>query len=135
MGKLTNVKRLIKEDFDQKYYDLIERIAYSLNPLIDQLVESFDKGLTIENLSREISTFRIENDTAGKLKIPVQVKTILAGVKGITVINAVNVTNPATDPLATPWITWSLSKGQITIKKVIGIQADNKYDLTVEIIN
>lgn len=135
MAKITNQKRIVKEDFDAEYHDLIDKLSYAINPVIEQLASAFNKNITIENLSREIITVTVENKAGGDLKIPVQIKTGLAKVQGIKVIRADNLTNITTYPVNAPFISWTLSTNIITVKKITGIQDDNKYNLTLEIIN
>lgn len=74
--------------------------------------------------------------TGGNLKIPVQIKTGLTSrLLGITVIRADNLNNPAIYPINTPFISWTINNNIITVLKVTGIQDNNKYSLTLEILS
>lgn len=136
MAKLNAPKRLIKEDFDEEYQGLIDKIAFSLNSFYDEVTNAFNKNINIDNLTREIITIDVENNSSGILKVPSQFKTNLtARIRGINIIKADNVSNPAIDPVEAPWISWTINTNIITVRKVTGIQADNKYQLTLEIIS
>lgn len=134
MAKINNIKRIIKEDFPEDQQELIDKLSYSLNPFMEQVSNAFNKGINNDNLSREFIQVTVEN-TAGELKIPTQFKTNLKGrIQGFHILNVENLTNTTTYPTAAPWISWTISGNIITIKKVTGIQDDNKYRFTLEIV-
>lgn len=133
--KLSNLKRLVKEDFPQSDQDLIDRLAYIINPLLDQIEKAFNKNITTtDNLSREITTITI-NAVGGKPAPISQFKTGLSKVIGVNVISAVNTTNTGTYPTTAPFISWSNNANIITINNITGIQDNNKYTLTLEVIS
>lgn len=148
MAQITNLKRLIKEDFPKEEQELIDKLAYSLNPLIDQLSAAFNKNINIDNLSREFVTATVVNvtglgsymvngiNTGGDLSPSVQIKSKLSGkIIGINIIRADNLTNPATYPINAPWVSWSSEAKIITIRKVTGLQDGDKYNLVLELIS
>jgi len=136
MARINNLKRIVKEDFDQEYHGLIDKLAYSLNPFLEQISNAFNKNITLENLSREVLTVTVENDGSDVLKTTTQFKTNLTSrIQGLTIIKAENLTNPSVYPTASPWISWTINSNIITIKKVTGIQPNAKYRLTMEIIS
>lgn len=148
MSKISNVKRLIKEDFPQKDQELIDKLAYTLNPFLDQVTAAFNKGINIDNLSREIITATVVNvtgdgsynvngvATGGDINPSVQIKSKLAGkIIGINVINSVNSTNPNSYPINAIGLSWTAEKNIITINKITGIQDGEKYNITLELIS
>lgn len=136
MAKLSNFKLLKKDDFDQDQHDFIDKVAYVINPFLEQISNAFNKNITIDNLSREISSIDVENATGGTLKIPVDLKTRLTGrIVGIHVIKSDNLTNTAVYPTNTVGVSWTLNGTIINIKNVTGIQDNNKYRLTLELIS
>src|SRR5271170_5125949 len=105
--QLSNIKRLVKEDFPQSEQDTVDRLAYILNPFLDQISSILNKNIAIDNLSREFKTITVTN-TNGILSQPVNIKTALTGkIVGISVISATNNTSSGTAPTAAPWLTWS----------------------------
>jgi hypothetical protein len=135
MARLSNLKRIIKEDFPDEYQELIDKLAYSLNPFLEQISEAFNKNINNDNLAREFVTITVENST-GNLKIPVQVKTSLRSrVVGLNVIRVENLTNSSIYPTNNPFVAWTINNNILTVQKVTGIQDNNKYRLTLEIIS
>lgn len=133
--KIDNVKRIIKEDFPEDQQDLVDRLAYSLNPFMDQVEKVVNGNLGIDNLTRQFISITLENDSSGDLKYPVQFKTNLTRPMGMPVIRAENITNPAIYPTNQPFISFSTNGNLVTILNVSGIQQDNKYRLTLEVIS
>lgn len=136
MAKLDNLKRIAKEDFNEDSQELVGQLAGVLNPFLEQVYNAFNKGINTDNLTRQILTIDVENNSLGALKIQTQLKHSLANrILGFNVIRAENLTNPATYPTSIPFPSWSINGNIITFHQVTGIQADNKYRLTLEIIS
>lgn len=135
MAKIDNLKRIIKEDFPEEYQELIDKLAFSLNPFLEQLSNAFNKNINNDNLSRETVSITVEN-SSGNLKSPVQFKfNLKSRILGLNIIKAENLTNSNTYPTNAPFISWTINENIITVKKVTGIQDNNKYRLTLEIIS
>lgn len=148
MSKISNIKRLIKEDFAQKDQDLIDKLAYVLNPFLDQVTKAFNKGINNDNLSRDFAYATVLNvtgtgsynvngiATGGDLTPSVQIKIKLSSkMIGINVIKADNATNPGTYPINAIGLSWTVEKDIITLNKVTGIQDGQKYNLVLELIS
>lgn len=97
MAKINQSKRLIKEDFESQYQNLIEKLGYALNPVIEQLVLSYSKNITFqENLNSEVKSVDIEVDGDGFPKVPVQFTSSLANkLQGIVVLRSFYLDNKA----------------------------------------
>lgn len=135
MATISNLKRIIKEDFPQEYAELIDKISFVINPAFEQIASAFNKNINIDNLSREIIQFTIEN-TSGSPKIPVQFKVGLTGrIIGLNCIRAENLSSIGTYPTQAPFVSWTINGSLITVKKVTGIQDEMKYRLTMEVIS
>jgi hypothetical protein len=102
MAKINQAKRIIKEDFESKYNSLIDKLGFSLNPIIEQLVIAFNKGITFEeNLNSEIKSVDIEVTEDGIPKTEVQFQSSLFNkIQGILVIRSFFLDNKA-DPTYT----------------------------------
>lgn len=148
MATISNVKRLIKEDFPKESQDLVDKLAYILNPFLDQVSAAFNKNINIDNLSREIVTATVVNvtgtgtytvngiATGGDISPTVQIKTKLANkVFGINVIRADNLTNSSTYPINAIGLSWSYDAKIITLNKITGIKDGDKYSLVLELIS
>lgn len=136
MAKLDNLTRIAKEDFAEEYQELVGQLAGTINPFTEQVYNAFNKGINTDNLTRQIVTIDVENNTAGALKSQTQLKVTLKNtVLGLNVIKAENLTNPATYPTALPFPSWTINGNIMTFRQVTGIQANNKYRLTLELIS
>lgn len=91
MAKLNPPRRIIQEDFKKEDQDLIGRLGYSLNPVIEQLVLAFNKRITFqENLNSEVKTVTVEVDENGLPLTQIQLQSALTTkVQGVVVIRAI----------------------------------------------
>ena len=135
MARVTNLKRLVKEDFAPEEQDLIEKLSFSINPLTEQLTAAFNKGIDFENLNQQYSIIDVEFNNFGVPKITVELKYQLrTKLKGIYVIGAQNLTD-TTFPTGAPFITYALKNNSILeILHVTGIPADKMYRLSMVLI-
>lgn len=130
-AKLGSFRRIIAEDYDEKDRKTVEKLGYSINVFADDVLASLNKGLTIEdNLAQAKKDITVTVDSTG---VPTTSTVVLSGlnntVVGMQVIRAINNTNTTLTPTSTPFITFSDNSGQITISKVSGLQANNRYTL------
>lgn len=133
--RLNNIKRIIKEDFAQEDRVLIEKLAFALNPFLEQISMIFNKNIDFDNLNQEIINVTIELDANGVPKTTTQIRsTLKTKIRGIQVINAANLENDGTFPTAGPFITYSINGNLITIQHVTGIPANKRYNLSAILI-
>ena len=129
MAKIDTVKRIIVEDFPDEDKPTIEKLAYILNDFMSQVVDAFNKNITIDNLKQNIIDYEVMVDADGK---PISGTTIkisgIGEIKGLIVIYAQNKTNVSLFPTSTPFVSFvTQGDGQYTIKNVSGLQLNNKY--------
>lgn len=131
MSKIQGFKRIISEDYDEKMRPTVAKLAYSINVFADDVSNALNKGLTIEdNLAYAKKDIIVTVDGNGVPTTPTVVISGLSNtVVGMNVIRAINGTHTNMSPLAQPFITFSDNSGQITISKVTGLQANNRYTL------
>lgn len=132
--KLTGYKRIIKEGVPKEYHVLIDAIAPSINDFADQVINAFNKNITVEdNLNMEIKTLEVVVDGGGIPTMSTAFKSNLADrVRGIVVIRAENLTNSMVYPTAAPFITYSENNSVITINHIAGLPASDKFKLRLE---
>lgn len=136
MAKLSNLKRLNKEDFDQDDQAIAEQLATILNPLLDQLSSAFNKNINNENLSRENITFDVTVNSSGIPKIDTKFKTNLTSrLLGMKCIKLENLNNIQSYPTGCPFLTWTTDGNIITVKHITGLLPDVKYRVTMELIS
>lgn len=134
--KLNIVKRIQTEDFPKEDQSLVEKIAYPINIFIEQVLEAFNRNLTIEdNLPFDIKTIPITANTNTPTS-SAAFKTILNNVRGIIAVNALNAEND-TNLTATVGVEYVFSKTQgiVTIEKIYGLPNDIKFNVTFLLIS
>lgn len=134
--KLTNVKRINTEDFEEDDRDLVGKMGYLINNVFEQLVQGLNKNLTVkENMNEDIFNVDVYVDASGTPIIPALFKYILKGnCLGVSVINAVNLDNPAEYPTSAPFISFNQTSGTlVTITNIKGLQAATRYRLTLRV--
>lgn len=134
MAKVNNLKRINIEDFPSEYQDLISQLAFSLNPMLEQISSAFDKKIDFDNLNQEVSVIETEVDTFNipkvKLEIKVNLKTRLRGTEVISVFNL----SDTTLLVGAPFVEYDLVAGGLRVKKITGLVPDKKYRVTILLI-
>lgn len=135
MAKIQNFKRLIAEDFKDENRELISKVAYSLNPFMDDLQGALNKNLTIaDNLDINQKTIDIKVDGSGTVIGSNKLKTDLnRQCEGLTVIQVTNITNPTSYPTGTPFISFTETNGVISINNITNLTASNQYKLKINL--
>lgn len=132
--KITNFQQMTKENFPSKYHDLVDTIAYPINNAFQQIINAFNSNqITVtDNLNQQYKTISITVDASGNPVQTTTYKSTLTGrTQGIIVINAVNTTSSTTYPTSCPFISFIDNSGTVTINNVSGLQANQKYTLTI----
>lgn len=129
--KLQSWRNLVKDNFPQKYYDLIDTLGFSLNPMMSQVLNALNKNLTIaDNLNMQYKDITITVDATGKPISTTTYKSTLTGTtQGITVIKTDNLSSAGTYPISAPFVSWSDNSGTVTITNISGLQANQKYQI------
>jgi len=127
MAKIPEIKRLVKEDFPKESQGIVDRIAFSYNPFVEQMVNAMNKQLNFDNLAQEVKDLTVITDlTAGSNfaspKQTISFNTVLsAKIKGIVCIGAQNLTDNEVPVLSTPFIHYTTQGSVITILHVTGL--------------
>lgn len=130
--KLDGLKRIIREDFDEKDRDFVDKLAFALNPFLDQVSAVFSKNIDLDNLKEEEKDIEITVDMNGIPISQVQFKnTLNSKIRGTEVIKADNLTDTAVYPTGHPFISFVENNKLINILHVTGLQANNKYKLRI----
>lgn len=134
--KLDNVKRIVVEDFSRDNRSDIEKLGFIINNIFEQLQQILTKNVTIsDNLNESLVDVDVSVDAVGNPMLRTQFRYNLRGpCRGVQVIYATNLDNFTTYPLSQPFISFQqLDTGLIQIKNISGLQANNKYRLTVRV--
>jgi hypothetical protein len=136
MGKIQEPKRIRIEDFKSEEKELIGKISDMVTPFMDDVFNVLDGRLDFENLNRQIVDLELLIDAAGKVVNSPQVKTTFKTqrVRGINVINAVNLGNSSVYPTSLPMVNFTINGAIMTVLNITGLQANSRYKLTLELI-
>ena len=148
MASISDIKRIVVEDFPTADQAMMQKLAFILNPFLDDVVQAFDGNITVGNLTRQYASCTIKTNpsttsylingisTGGTINPTVKIKSNLTGpLVGIHVINVNNATNPASYPLGAVGITWTVSGNIVTITSVQGLPDGQSFNLTLELIS
>lgn len=131
--KIPTFQRIVKEDFKKDDQDAADKLGYVLNNFCETLVTALNKRLTIaDNLAMEYKTLTLTVDSTGKPISATSFTTALGQLQGIIVVQAINITNSITYPTAAPWVSWTQKGTSVVVNNISGLQANNKYQLTLE---
>lgn len=130
MAKFT-LRRIIKEDFPQNYFDLLDKLLFPINQAIESLNNGLTNNLTVgENLSAQETIVKVTAPV--NADNPVSFKSTLKGpCRGIICINA-DLTNPESSlPTSQPFFTFQNNGTQIKVTNITGLVDGSSYNLRV----
>lgn len=132
MGRIPDIKRIQKSDFEEKYQSLIEKLSFPINSFFEQTRSALDHNIDFTNLNQEIITVDVIVDVNGVPTTNIQYRSSLkTKVIGHAAINALNISGAAGFPTGQPFITFSQTDKLVTILNVTGLPANTKYRLIV----
>ena len=132
--QLQTLKRLVIEDFPQENQQLISKIAFIYNPLVDQLNTVFNKNINFQNLNQQVITFTTTVDAKGVPTSSLTFQSTLnTPVQGILCMSAANQTD-STLLTGAPFIQFIRSSGSITITQITGLVAGKTYSITAILV-
>lgn len=134
MAKVTNLKRINKEDFPVEDHEFVGKLAFILNPFFEQIVTAFNKNIDFDNLNQEFIFFETEVDDKGKPKKDREIKTLLRSrPRGIMCVSANNLTDN-TPVTGAPFISYTINNNVISIQNITGLPANKRFRLSLIII-
>lgn len=100
--RIGNFKRLVSTDFKQEWRELVDRLAFTLNGNIESLFQALNQRLSLsDNLLCDVKNVIVIVDADGFPKTTTSFKVAnpnIVALRGISVINTVNQTNPTSYP-------------------------------------
>lgn len=134
MAKVTNIKRLDKVDFSKEDHNLVDRLAFVINPLSEQIVNAFNKNIDFENLNQEFINLETQVDVNGRptmnfeLRNPLRTKP-----RGICCVGAQNLSDN-TLLTGAPFILFTVESNIIRIAQITGLPAGKRFNLSIILI-
>ena len=123
--RLNSTKKLIPEDFPEKDYELVRRLADALNPFIFSVFTAISKQITLyENLKAQTFTVSLEaGETSKDIKYGLNERP-----NAVFIGNALK--SDSTQVNETITVSWVLNQGSLNVK-FLGLNASTKYRITL----
>ena len=134
MSRISNVRRILRVDYEEDQRDLIDKLGEILNRFMDEVVGTVNGNIDFDNLNQEVRTFSMTVDEQG---VPVgndKFRIDLGRASGFIVLSARNKDFSSVYPTSQPFISFTFSGQIIRVLNISGLQAGNEYDLTVQVI-
>ena len=134
MAKITSSKRLNKDEFPDEYQDLVDTLAFTVNPFFEQIYGAFTNGLTFkDNFYGQSITITTKVDAQGR-PVNNQVKyTLKSRPQTIIVLNVVNNTDNA-GLTGAPYVGFSLNGDVLTLNYITGLISGKDYTLSLFVL-
>lgn len=130
--KLPSFRRIISSDYDEKYKELVETLAVSINQGIDSVYDALNKKLTLKN--NILSTTKevvLQVDQTGKPIQSAGLKLDFANKASVLFVGkADNLTNASLYPTGV-FVSWTQAGDFIQITNVSGLQPGSSYRLKI----
>jgi hypothetical protein len=133
MAKLPSWRRILEQDYPQKYQDLIQQMSIPLNYGIEVLYNLLNGKLTFkDNIASTIKEFDVQVDANGKPQNKITIKKASDDrIEGLIVVRAQNLTNSTTYPSTGIFITYTETTNTIIIDHITGLQTGNLYRINI----
>lgn len=132
--QLSNVRRIIVEDFEKDHRETVGKLADVLNEFMTEVVELSQGNIGIDNLTRTIQQIDIQVSSTG---VPVgvsQIRTGLTSYSGHKIINVQSLSG-GDNVISAPYLDCLYQgNGIIKINKFIGLAPNKKLRVTIEFI-
>lgn len=134
MALLTNVQRIVIEDFQEEDRATVSKLANILNYYMTQNTDIINGRLSFENMNRRLVTIDVTVDANGT---PIQDLNFSTeqGVQGGTVLSARNLTNSSVYVESAPFITFTpIGAGLYKINNIRGLVPNNRFRIIYEVV-
>lgn len=134
MSKLSDIRRIVPEDFKQDDQDVATRIAGSYNEFADELYQIINGQIDFDNMARRKVSVDLTISSTGEISGSKVVITDLSFVSGINIIKVSNLVNTTSRPTSCPFLGFTYQgSGKFTIDYLLGLPS-GKWRLVLEII-
>ena len=134
--RLRTPQRLALEGIPEEQQQLASEIASIMNNFNEEVANLINGNLGFDNFNRKIIQIPVQTDASGNVQ-PFEIKTGINGNPvGCNIVNLYMTNTPAQVPNITsaPFICFTpIGNGNIRITKVLNLEKNSKYTLTVEI--
>ncbi len=129
MAKIK-LRRILSEDFPQKYNDLLDKLLYPINDAIESISNAMNNSLTVaDNMSAQETVLDIT--TLPTASSPIYFRsTLKSPCRGITCI-AADVTGSGTAPTGQPFFTFENAGNNIKVTNITNLTSGTRYSLRI----
>lgn len=133
MAKLPSFRRIITQDYDPQYRDLVDTLSVSLNQGIEVLYDLLNGNLSLkDNFASTIKEIDVEVDAAGKPKTKTVIKKNSTDrMEGLWVLRVQNLTNSNIYPTGTPLISYTETTDTIIVDNITNLQVGYIFRIKV----
>ena len=133
--QLSNVKRIVVEDFKQDDREVVAKLAYILNSFMDEVTDLSRKNVSYDNLNRSKVTVDVTVDAQGKPMGLSQINTNLKTYSGNVIINTQSLKSGTANVVSAPYLDCTpQGNGIVKINAFYGLPANAKVKVTIEFI-
>lgn len=133
--QLSNVKRIIVEDFSKEDRETISKLAIILNSFMDEVVQLSRKNISFDNLNRTLVTLDIKVDANGKPQGVSKINTNLSTYRGKNIIDVQTLQSGTANVISTPYLDCTPEgNGIVRINRFYGLPVNTKVRVTIEFI-
>lgn len=132
MPKLSDIRRIIVEDFQEEDQDMASKISGSYNEFADELFQVINGQLDFDNLNRSKIIYEVQVDANGAPKNNPLVNSSLASVSGVNIIKCDSLENKKLK--SAPFLQFTYQgNGLLKVDYILGLEA-GRYRIVLEII-
>ena len=130
MAKLRLV-RITKEDFPQKYNDLLDKLLFPINSALEQLSQATNNGLTVaDNIAGQETSLDVTAPVSSSNPIFFKKTTLKGTCRGITCVEAVPQDNGA-PVTGQPFFTFEDAGTNIKVTNITNLTNGSRYILRI----
>lgn len=126
------LRRIVKEDFSQDDWEIVEKLGNILNPFMEQVVSNLSKNIGDDNLQQEKVTLSFLTNSVGQpiSKLSFKLNT-LRSVSGLQVISLKLPNQPQGVITTAPFVSFSQAERVVYISYIAGLEKETKYQITL----
>lgn len=133
--QLSNVKRIIVEDFKQEDREVVAKLATILNSFMDEVIQLSRKNIDYDNLNRNVITFDVAVDANGMPIGVNQINTNLRTYRGKNILDVQSLKVGSPNVISTPYLDCTpQGSGIVKINRIFGLPVNVKVRITIEFI-
>lgn len=132
--EISNVRRIIIEDFPREDRETVAKLATILNSFMEEMVLLTQGNIGIENLNRSIIKVDVIVNASGVPTNLTQINTTLDNYTGHKIINVQSLSG-GDNVVSSPYLDCTYQgNGRVKVNKIFGLPANKKIRVTIEFI-